>query len=83
MLSLYMRDRDTGLTVEHLSGAEKLGSQILPPNMREWSLQEATAELIQKVADAKGVTPVEVAFSHPTFDIVAKWEEEINGRIKR
>jgi len=71
MLKLYMRHVSTGITAECPSN----GSKSLT-----WDLREATMTLVDKVAESRGMSAMEVMASSPHIEIVAKWEIE-NGKV--
>lgn len=69
MLTLVLRDEETGLCVEVIPG----GSE---ERLVEWNLKTATEELAKKVAASKRVNPMEYLFTAPRITIVAKWAVE-------
>jgi hypothetical protein len=74
MLRLFLRDVETGITVEASNGADLLSD---PPLLLKWSLKDAIGELSVKVAEKLGKHPMEILYAdRAPFEIYATWEVE-------
>lgn len=76
MLRLYIRDEETGLTLECPSS--QTWERDSPLTGIEWALEEAVPKLAEMIAREKDIPIMQVLLNRPPLKIVAKWKPE-NG----
>lgn len=72
MLTLSLRHVASGITLDFEPSSNYPSNRSLI-RIIEWDLREATMGLVDKVAAAKGISPMEVMAKSPEVQIVAKW----------
>jgi len=65
MLKLYVRHDATGITVDCPNTEQKTAT---------WDMRDATMALVDKVAETKNMSPMEVMANSGSISIVAIWD---------
>lgn len=77
MLRLFLRDVETGVTVEAPETPPLFVTDSetgIPKTTLKWDHKTAVGELVRKLAEREEKSPEEILFSPRSFEMYAVWE---------